>query len=183
MLPSCSAVLCLQAALQASAAQLTRSLPPSTSSGVLRFEVPLSRGGPLGGVLPGSPCQPGFTALQWLQGQEFLRKTLHTVYFSGRHSTAPDTPGTAAAEAAAQGWGALAGLGAAWLWQGSAGRGFDAGVMAGLTRFLSENHPRLRVVGGSRCVSVCVRTGTGRSAEPMCPIHRETVRSGIRRSV
>lgn len=145
----------MQVTLQTTAAQLASTLPPSTTSGVLRFEVPLSRGGPPGGVLPGSPSQPGFTALQWLQGQEGLRNTLHSVYFSGRHSTAPDTPGTAAAEAAAQGWGALAGLGAAWLWQGTAGRGFDAGVMAGLTRFLSENQPRLRVVGGSRWVGGC----------------------------
>lgn len=142
--------MCTQVALQSTAAQLSSTLPPSTTSGVLRFEVPLSRGGPPGGVLSGSPSQPGFTALQWLQGQEGLRKTLHSVYFSGRHSTAPDTPATAAAEAAAQGWGALAGLGAAWLWQGEAGRGFDAGVMAGLARFLSENQPRLRVMGGAR---------------------------------
>lgn len=150
----------LQVALQAAAVQLSNTLPSSTSSGILRFEVPLSRGGPPGGVLPGNPSQPGFSALQWLQGQESLRKTLHTVYFSGRHSTAPDTPGTAAAEAAADGWSALAGLGAAWLWQGPAGRGFDAGVMSGLTRFLSESQPRLRVVGGSRCgwagAAVCV---------------------------
>lgn len=150
----CIHLLHPQVALCSAAADLSASLPASTSSGVLRFEVPLSRGGPPGGVLLGSPCQPGFSALQWLQGQEGLRDTLHSVYFSGRHSTAPDTPGTAAAEAAADGWMSLAGLGAAWLWQGAAGRGFDTGVMAGLTRFLSENQPRLRVVGGSRWV-VC----------------------------
>eukprot|EP00775_Hariotina_reticulata_P012525 gene12525-12658_t len=125
------------------------TLPASgnLSSGVLRWEVTLPRGGPAGLSNSGTP---GFTALQWLQGQEILRKTLHQVYFSGRLSTAPDTPETAAAEAAADGWCAVAGLGAAWLWQGFAGQGFDAGVMTGLQRFLSEAHPRLRILGGSR---------------------------------
>ena len=45
----------------------------------------------------------------------------------------------------------ISGLGAAWLWQGAAGQGFDAGAMAGLQRFLSEAQPRLRILGGSRC--------------------------------
>jgi hypothetical protein len=44
----------------------------------------------------------------------------------------------------------VAGLGAAWLWAGPAGRAFDGGVMAGLQRFLNEAQPRLRVLGGSR---------------------------------
>lgn len=163
---SVSTLYSTQVALQEQSAQLTSTLPPSTSSGMLRFEVPLSRGGPPGGVLPGSPSLPGFNALQWLQGQEVLRSSLHCVYFSGRHSTAPDTLGTAAAEAAADGWGALAGLGAAWLWQGSARRGFDAGVMGGMTRFLSENQPRLRVVGGSRCGCLCWWLTTATASVP-----------------
>lgn len=117
---------------------------------MLRLEVPLPRGGPPAGVLPGSPSQPGFSALQWLQGQQSLAASLHTVYFRGRHSTAPNTGGTAAAEAAADGWGAVAGLGAAWLWQGAAGQAFDGSVMAGLSRFLSEGQQRLRVLGGAR---------------------------------
>jgi isochorismate synthase/2-succinyl-5-enolpyruvyl-6-hydroxy-3-cyclohexene-1-carboxylate synthase/2-succinyl-6-hydroxy-2,4-cyclohexadiene-1-carboxylate synthase/O-succinylbenzoate synthase len=119
----------------------------TAGSGVLRWEVPLPRSSAVQGI------GAGFTALQWLQGQEVLKTMLHQAYFSGRHSTAPDTPGTAAAEAAAQGWGAVAGLGAAWLWQGPAGRAFDGGVMAGLQRFLNEAQPRLRVLGGSRCAS------------------------------
>jgi hypothetical protein len=123
---------------------------------VLRFEAPLPRGGPPACATPGGPSGPGFSALQWLQGQHApLRATLHTVYFRGRHSTAPDTPAAAAAEAAAAGGGrgAVAGLGAAWLWQGvgrAAGR-CDAGVVAGLARFLAEDQPRLRVLGGARC--------------------------------
>jgi len=44
----------------------------------------------------------------------------------------------------------VAGLGAAWLWAGAAREGFDAVVMSGLQRFLSEAHPRLRILGGSR---------------------------------
>jgi hypothetical protein len=144
-----AALAALQAALMATSSNPAATLPASSnlSSGVLRWEVTLPRGGPTGLSDSGVP---GFTALQWLQGQEVLRKTLHQVYFSGRLSTAPATAGTAAAEAAATGWCAVAGLGAAWLWQGFAGQGFDAGVMTGLQRFLSEAHPRLRILGGSR---------------------------------
>jgi isochorismate synthase/2-succinyl-5-enolpyruvyl-6-hydroxy-3-cyclohexene-1-carboxylate synthase/2-succinyl-6-hydroxy-2,4-cyclohexadiene-1-carboxylate synthase/O-succinylbenzoate synthase len=150
-----SAAAVLQAALSDTAKALNPSpaepLNPAAAagSGVLRWEVPLPRSSAAHG------CGSGFTALQWLQGQEGLKVTMHQAYFSGRHSTAPDTPGTAAAEAAAQGWGAVAGLGAAWLWQGPAGRAFDGGVMAGLQRFLSEAQPRLRVLGGSRWVRQC----------------------------
>lgn len=140
-----AAVAALTAAVTQTAQSLSQTLPASTSSGVLRFEVPLPRSSGLAGS-----NSAGFTALQWLQGQEVLRKTLHQVYFSGRHSTAPDTPGTAAAEAAAEGWGAVSGLGAAWVWQGAAQQGFDSGVMSGVQRFLSEGQPRLRILGGSR---------------------------------
>lgn len=141
-----SAVAALHKAVEATYQQLSQTLAKTTSSGVVRWEVPLPR------AAPAAQGSAGFTALQWLQGQEGLRRTLHQVYFSGRHSTAPDTPGTAAAEAAAEGWGAVAGLGAAWLWQGQACQGFDSGVMAGLQRFLSEAQPRLRILGGSRQV-------------------------------
>ena len=72
------------------------------SSGVLRIEVPLPRG-----------C----TALRWLQGQSGTGTAVgpacsHLVphlYFSGRHSSAPDTPEAAQAEACTRGWSAVAG--------------------------------------------------------------------------
>lgn len=58
------------------------------------------------------PLSRGTTALQWLQGQ----KAAHAhhllqpqVYFSPRKSSAPGTPGAAAAEAASAGAGAVAG--------------------------------------------------------------------------
>ncbi len=41
------------------------------------------------------------------------------MYFSPRHSSAPDTDGGRDAAAASAGSGAVAGVGAAWLWQAS----------------------------------------------------------------
>jgi hypothetical protein len=54
------------------------------------------------------------------QAQRDLRAMeLHPrVYFSPRRSPAPDTEGGAAAEAGGAGCGAVAGVGAAWLWRG-----------------------------------------------------------------
>lgn len=59
-------------------AGVASSLPSleALSSGVVRFEVPFPRG-----------C----TSLQWLRGQ--TADSLHKVYFSGRSSSAADTPG------------------------------------------------------------------------------------------
>lgn len=135
------AVSALAEAVACRTATLARELPGAAAcSGVLRVEAPLARG-------PSGVS----SALQWLAGQERLRGSRHAVYFSCRASTAPDTPATADAEAASRGWAAAAGLGAAWLWAGPGGTGFDAPVVAGLGRFLSEGAPRLRVLGGSRC--------------------------------
>ena len=43
-----------------------------------------------------------------------------------------------------------AGIGAAWLWQGRGGQGFDPKVMTQLQRFLSSDQPRVKVLGGVR---------------------------------
>lgn len=72
-------------------------------SSVLTMQVPLPR---------------STEALRWLQGQPHLPKQLMPrIYFSPRHSSAPDTDGGAAASAAAAGSGAVAGVGSAWTWQ------------------------------------------------------------------
>ena len=105
----------------------------SCSSGAARFEVPLPRGA---------------SALQWLHGQP--SQAALQLYFSGRSSTAPDTPGTAAAEQHARTFTATAAHGAAWRWQGEPGAPFSAATMAGMQRFLSPSCPRVRVLGGMR---------------------------------
>ena len=82
---------------------LQDQLLSSLYSGVLRIEVPLPRG-----------C----TALRWLQGQAGNNTAVgpacsHLVphlYFSGRHSSAPDTPESARAEECTRGWTAVAGV-------------------------------------------------------------------------
>lgn len=116
-----------------SAVEAAAGLLSATASGVARFEVPLPRGA---------------TALNWLRGQP--RGGCHQVYFSGRCSTAPDTPGTAAAEAGARTFSATAGYAAAWLWQGEPGQPCDEATMAGMQRFLAPSAPRVRVLGGMR---------------------------------
>lgn len=61
------------------------------------------------------------------------------MYFSPRHSSAPDTDGGRDAAAASAGSGAVAGVGAAWLWQ--------------VSHPLSEPHsPPSRAMAGS-CLS------------------------------
>ena len=122
------------AALAAAVSEAAPRLAP-LSSGVARWEVPLPAG-----------C----SAARWLRGQEALGDAHHRVYFSARHSTAPDTPKAALAEAAARGWSAVAGLGAAWLWRGPDGAPFGADQLAGVQRMLSEAQPRVRVLGGAR---------------------------------
>lgn len=106
----------------------------SFPSGVVRLEVPIPR---------------GLTAIRWLQGQRAGEEgsgqrdekgdvlSPH-VYFSGRSSSAPDTPETLRAEECTRGWSAVAGLGSAWIWQGRPGSGFDPSVMNGIQRFLSS---------------------------------------------
>jgi len=67
-----AALAALQAAIAAVAAgNLAGTFPASNnlSSGVLRWEVPVPRGSPAG---LSHSSTPGFTALQWLQGQEGL---------------------------------------------------------------------------------------------------------------
>ena len=65
------------------------------------------------------PLPRSTEALRWLQGQPCAPAQLMPhVYFSPRHSSAPDTPGGTAASAAASGLGAVAGTGRAWTWQG-----------------------------------------------------------------
>lgn len=73
------------------------------TSGVVRVEVPVPR---------------GTTALRWLMGQHSAGTgdvgasslgAAPLVYFSGRHSSAPDTPLAARAEAATKGWFAVSG--------------------------------------------------------------------------
>jgi hypothetical protein len=153
-----AALSALQRSIGAAAAA-----PPVMSaaarSGVMRWEVALPRGGPGAASAGGGGAVAGFSALQWLQGQAGSVTQLHQVYFRGRHNTAPDTAGTSAAEAAAAGTAALAGLGAAWLWRGDPGAGrAGGGALAGAQRFLSASQPRLRVLGGTRCVhlSLCM---------------------------
>lgn len=137
------------------------------------------------------PLPRGITALQWLRGQPPAAGP--RVYYSGRTSSAPNTPGAARAEETTRGWSAVAGrnvcacfvtsclqqrsssmrlsvggrlssslcacvharwlaagVGAAWLWRGAPGSGFSAGVMSSLSRFLSTDQPRVRVLGGVR---------------------------------
>ncbi|KIY97080.1 Isochorismate synthase 2, partial [Monoraphidium neglectum] len=120
------------AALRAAAAAALPQLA-ALSSGVVRWEVPLPRG-----------C----SASRWLRGQDAASH--HQVYFAGRHSTAPETPKSALAEAAARGWSAAAGLGAAWLWRGDGGVPFGEEQLTGVQRMLSEAQPRIRVLGGTR---------------------------------
>ena len=80
-------------------------------SGVLRIEVPMSRG-----------C----TALRWLQGQTGSSIAVGPacshlaphLYFSGRHSSAPDTSEASKAEECTCGWSAVAGMGQVWLGMG-----------------------------------------------------------------
>ncbi|GAX76586.1 hypothetical protein CEUSTIGMA_g4032.t1 [Chlamydomonas eustigma] len=114
------------------------------SSGVIRIEVPVPRG-----------C----TALRWLQGQasaqtavgQAVKGLAPHLYFSGRHSSTPDGQNSSQAEACTKGWSAVAGVGAAWLWHGKAGSGFDAATTVQyMQRFLSASCPRVRVIGGTR---------------------------------
>lgn len=64
------------------------------------------------------PLPRSTTALRWLQGQAPAGASgAPHVYFSPRHSSAPDTDGGRDAAAASAGSGAVAGIGAAWLWQ------------------------------------------------------------------
>ena len=64
------------------------------------------------------PLPRSTDALLWLRGQPYApAQLMPRVYFSPRHSSAPDTPGGAAASAAAAGLGAVAGVGSAWTWQ------------------------------------------------------------------
>jgi isochorismate synthase/2-succinyl-5-enolpyruvyl-6-hydroxy-3-cyclohexene-1-carboxylate synthase/2-succinyl-6-hydroxy-2,4-cyclohexadiene-1-carboxylate synthase/O-succinylbenzoate synthase len=128
----------LQQAAASLGAALAAALPRlrPLSSGVVRWEVPVPRG-----------C----SAARWLRGQDVAAH--HQVYFSGRHSTAPDTPKSALAEASARGWSAVAGLGAAWLWRGAPGVTFGERQLAGLQRMLSEAQPRIRLLGGTRWVA------------------------------
>eukprot|EP00798_Chlamydomonas_sp_ICE-L_P027190 gene27190-2434_t len=111
----------------------------SLSCGVIRIEVPLARG-----------C----TALRWLRGQTDAGEVPRLkVYFSPRHSSAPDTPGAAKAEADTKGWAAVAGLDTAWMWQGAPESGFDAEVVRSMNRFLSSSSERIRIIGGTRAHS------------------------------
>ena len=64
------------------------------------------------------PLPRSTDALRWLRGQPCMpTQLMPRVYFSPRHSSAPNTPGGAAASAAAAGLGAVAGVGSAWTWQ------------------------------------------------------------------
>lgn len=128
---------CWQQAAAALRAAVAAELPrlAALSSGVVRWEVPLPRG-----------C----SAARWLRGQD--AGAHYQVYFAGRHSTAPETPKSALAEASARGWSAAAGLGAAWLWRGAPGAPFGDAQLTGVQRMLSEAQPRIRVLGGTRWV-------------------------------
>lgn len=125
-----AAAAALSAALQQQAAPLA-ALPAAC----LRLEV-------------GLPLQRSTSALRWLLGQP--APGAHQVYFSQRHSTAPDTPGAVAAAAASAGWTSLAGHGAAWVWRGPPGTELGAAAVSSCRRFLSESSPRVRVLGGGR---------------------------------
>ncbi|GLC45490.1 hypothetical protein PLESTM_001741500 [Pleodorina starrii] len=149
-----------QATLADGVMELLRRLPAAIAdhaalpSGVVRLEVAVPR--------------TATTALRWLSGQtqQQPQPPGHQqpeaagspspaavgpfLYFSGRRSSAPDTPGAAAAEAATRGWSSLAGAGAAWRWWGPGGGGFDSRVVSALQRFLSPDQPRVRILGGVR---------------------------------
>jgi isochorismate synthase/2-succinyl-5-enolpyruvyl-6-hydroxy-3-cyclohexene-1-carboxylate synthase/2-succinyl-6-hydroxy-2,4-cyclohexadiene-1-carboxylate synthase/O-succinylbenzoate synthase len=125
-----AAAAALSAALQQQAAPLA-SLPAAC----LRVEV-------------GLPLQRSTSALRWLLGQPGAGT--HQVYFSQRHSTAPDTPGAVAAAAASAAWTSLAGHGAAWEWRGVAGAELGGAAVSSCRRFLSESSPAVRVLGGGR---------------------------------
>jgi hypothetical protein len=112
------------------------------------------------------PLPRGCSASRWLRGQDAASH--HQVYFAGRHSTAPETPKSALAEAAARGWSAAAGLGAAWLWRGDGGVPFGEEQLTGVQRMLSEAQPRIRVLGGTRWGAASGRArwgGAGRGRE------------------
>ncbi|GIL50277.1 hypothetical protein Vafri_6487 [Volvox africanus] len=141
-----------QATLADGVLALLRRLPSAVAahaalpSGVLRLEVTVPR--------------TATTALRWLSGQQqqWPQQVSDSspadggpfLYFSGRRSSAPDTPGAVAAEAATRGWSSLAGAGAAWRWWGPGGGGFDSQVVSALQRFLSPDQPRIRILGGVR---------------------------------
>ncbi|GFR45865.1 hypothetical protein Agub_g7316 [Astrephomene gubernaculifera] len=147
-----------ESTLADAAAALLRHLPAAAAdnaahpSGVVRIEIAVPR--------------TATTALRWLAGQQQQQhqppqpnQQPHLsspaalgpfLYFSGRRSSAPDTPGASAAEAATRGWSALAGAGAAWRWWGPGSGGFGSGVVSALQRFLSPDQPRVRILGGVR---------------------------------
>ncbi|GMH33012.1 hypothetical protein BSKO_00846 [Bryopsis sp. KO-2023] len=104
-------------------------------AGVLRLEVYLPR--------ITSP-------LWWLHSQSHLTSTTPSIYFSPRRSSAPSTPGAVEAQSSLEGWGAIAGLGAAWSWHGKEGDAFNDDVFAGMSRFLSRDLPQMRLLGGTR---------------------------------
>lgn len=121
-------------------AALTHAVAASTdamklcTSGTFRFEVPLPR---------------GVSSLRWLKGQQDTAPFPH-VYFRSRRSSAPNTPGISEAEAGRSDWTAVAGVGAACLWQGAAGSGFDKSVVSDMQRWTSAEQPRVKVLGGTR---------------------------------
>ncbi|MEW5311204.1 MAG: hypothetical protein WDW38_002939 [Sanguina aurantia] len=131
-------------------------------SGVVRFEAPLPRGCTAASWLKGqaqpssSSSSPAASLSRDLSSGEALSPsgalvTLPRAYYSGRQSSAPDTPLSARAERATKGWSAVAGAGSAWLWRGDPrDGGFGDVVVQQMQRFLSPDEPRIRVLGGTR---------------------------------
>ncbi|KAK9841086.1 hypothetical protein WJX84_008308 [Apatococcus fuscideae] len=105
------------------------------TSGCVRLEIPVPRDA---------------SALKWLQGQPQVSSLQPRIYFSPRASSAPSTPGGDRAELGMLGSGAVAGAGAAWLWQGQPGQAVDEALMQDIQSFLNPASPRLRALGGGR---------------------------------
>ena len=110
------------------------------------------------------PFAGNVSALSWLKAnlkKEDQREQQHvSMYFSPRMSSAPDTAGSVAAEAAFVGQSAVAGIGWAWRWKGKDGRQIDGEVMEDMRTFLDAaaggssggggGVNRIRVFGGGK---------------------------------
>jgi hypothetical protein len=188
------------------------------ASGVVRLEAPVARGCTAlqwlaGQAVVGTLDEVGISFLLEQQLQSVLPSVwrhvdtaicmclqalreylVPQVYFSGRHSAAPDTAWASRAEGATRGWSAVAGVwphavlsflaqlvlnardmelscchpfspthsrvpatlnvsagvGAARQWQGAPREGFGGAVVQQMQRFLSADHPRIRILGGTR---------------------------------
>lgn len=127
-----------QSTVAAAIAELRAALKShatAAAQGLVRWEVALPR---------------SLLALDFLRGQPRLASAGPRVYFSPRKFASPGGEGSTRAEACSAGLGSVAGVGAAWLWQGQPGESFDRGHLVSVNRFLTPLHPQIRVFGSLR---------------------------------